>query len=58
MSRKLRGKSAAEPDPTVATSTGGLFGASEADVAALMAAGAALTDGLERIGRECSPVNP
>lgn len=29
-----------------------MFGASEADVAALMAAGAALTDGLERIGRE------
>jgi len=52
MSRKLRGKSAAEPAPALPPSPGAFFGANEADVAALMAASAALTDGLERIGRE------
>src|SRR5271154_4190460 len=52
MSRKARGKSAAEPAPVVPPSPGVFFGANEADVAALMAAGMALTDGLERLGRE------
>jgi hypothetical protein len=52
MSRKPRGKAAAEPAPALPPAPGAFFGANEADVAALMAASAALTDGLERIGRE------
>jgi len=48
-----RGKPAlAEAPPALLPSPKALFGANDEDLAALMAASAALTDGLERIGRE------
>ena len=40
-----------EGTPPLLPSPTALFGATDADVAALVAAGAALTDGLERMGR-------
>ncbi len=53
MSRSSRGKSAtAEPAPALLPPPRGFFGANDEDVAALVAASVALTDGLERIGRE------
>jgi len=53
MSRDRRSKSSrAEADPALPPPSPPFFGANEEGVAALVAASMALTDGLERIGRE------
>jgi hypothetical protein len=52
MSRNPRSKSTAAEPASAPASPSDFFGPNEKDVAALMAASTALTDGLERIGRE------